>query len=169
MKKEPEARNGTASRTPTAQEWEAWFRKTVDDWNRRFAGGEPLSQPRPWEAHQDESAPAGHHLIHITRACGEPALGCPVCGFEYVHPVGLVCHSAGSRNTALRVDAHGIHQNPCNAPWGRGVRITLEFLCEGGHRFDYSLSFHKGWTFVERQMSHKELEFEEQPRTIWRD
>ena len=169
MKKETEVRNGTASRTPTAQEWEAWFRKTVEDWNRRLAGEKPAVHPKPWEARPEESIEADRPLISVTRACGEPALACPVCGFEYVHPVGLVCLSAGSRNTALRVDAHGIHQNPRSAPWGRGVRITLEFLCEGGHRFDYSLSFHKGWTFVERQMSDKELDMDDRPDTIWRD
>jgi hypothetical protein len=158
LKKEAEHRTAPASRTPTAEEWEAWFRKTVDEWNRKLTGEPPTTVSEV-------------HPIGVARSYNEePMLTCPVCGFEYVHPVGLVCKGAGSANTELRLDSHGVHQNPQSEPWGRGVRITMEFLCEGGHRFDYSFTFHKGWTFLTREVSADELHPDDEwPEVIWRN
>lgn len=145
---------------PTAENWENWFHQTLRAWERQYSNKHlPPSVP------SEESAPLGVGYGYGSH----PALLCPVCGFEYVHPVGLTCQSAGRANTRLRVDAEGIHQDPLSSPSGRGVRITVEFLCESGHRFDYSFQFHKGWTFIEREANPQALEVDQRPQTIWRN
>ena len=145
-----------------SQAWEAWSRMATQAWNRRYGS---VCEP-------DKNTPGtpDRHPIRIDhKPINEVVLICPVCGMDYVHPVGLTCHAAGARNTSLRVDAHGVSLDPHSAPMGRGVTITLECLCESGHRFDYRFHFHKGQTFLEADVSKKELPFEEQPKTIWRD
>lgn len=99
----------------------------------------------------------------------DPMLVCPICGYDFIHPVGLVCFSAGSRNTRVRIDSKGVHQDPESGASGRGVRIVLEFLCENWHLFNYSFQFHKGQTTVECLARPEEVPLEKQPETIWRD
>ncbi|NLX59687.1 MAG: hypothetical protein GXY74_11430 [Phycisphaerae bacterium] len=108
------------------------------------------------------------HLIPVTTRLTEPALACPVCGFEYVHPVAVECCPSGPRGH-VRIDAEGVRLEPVSAPEGRGVAVTLGFLCENGHLFTYRLSVHKGQTFLERTMGNAPRDADEWPRTIWRD
>ena len=105
-----------------------------------------------------------------TKISNEPAMACPICGFEYIHPVGIECNSPGTAKGLLRIDSDGVHLDPKQAPIGRGVRITLKFMCEYGHSFEYQLHFHKGQTYVERRMACLPMGRHEQwPDTIWRD
>jgi hypothetical protein len=99
----------------------------------------------------------------------EPVLACPVCNFFYVHPVGLECRSPGTAKGHVRIDSKGIHINPEVPPTGRGVMITLHFLCECGHAFDYEFHFHKGSTLVSRQIPKLPDDPALRPDTIWRD
>jgi len=108
------------------------------------------------------------HLIPVTTLMTEPALACPVCGFEYVHPVGVECCPSGPRGHA-RIDAEGVHMDPAAGSPGRGVAVTLDFLCENGHLFTYRLAFHEGRTFLERTMANAPRDAGQWPRTIWRD
>jgi hypothetical protein len=108
------------------------------------------------------------HLIPVTTRMTEPALACPVCGFEYVHPVGVECCPSGPSGH-VRIDAQGVHLAPGLAPQGRGVAVTLEFFCENGHLFTYRLAFREGLTFLERTMADVPQDAAEWPRTIWRN
>ena len=108
-------------------------------------------------------------LIPLVTNLDKPALACPVCGFDYIHPVAVECRSPGQANGHLRIDHRGIHLDPMVPPDGRGVVITLTFLCEDGHLFTYHLRFHKGMTFVERTLADEPREVDLRPRTIWRD
>jgi len=104
-----------------------------------------------------------------TKLCSEPALACPMCGSEYVHPVSLECASPGTRHGTVSINANGLAVNPQTGPSGRGTRITLGFLCEQGHVFEYALQFHKGCTLVERSMGPAPSDVMLRPQTIWRD
>ena len=104
-----------------------------------------------------------------TENLGQPVLACPVCGCHCVHPVGLECRSPGMRNGILSVNSRGITLDPDYEPSDRGVKITLQFLCESGHRFDYILLFHKGSTLIDLLMSPLALPVEKHPDAIWRD
>jgi hypothetical protein len=108
------------------------------------------------------------HLIPVTTRLTEPALACPVCGLEYVHPVGVECCPSGPRGH-VRIDAQGVHMDPRPGSQGRGVAVTLEFLCENGHLFTYRLAFHEGATFLERILANAPQDADEWPQTIWRD
>lgn len=99
----------------------------------------------------------------------EPALACPVCGNQYVHPVGVECRSPGTRNGLVRIDADGVAIDPNQPPVDRGTQITLRFVCEASHRFEYVLHFHKGATLVSRAMGSLPRDAEQWPATIWRD
>ncbi len=108
-------------------------------------------------------------LIPVVTNQQEPALACPVCGFNYIHPVAVECRSPGQANGHLRIDSHGIHLNPMVPPDGRGVDIALTFLCEDGHLFTYHMRFHKGMTFLERTLADAPQEVDLRPQTIWRN
>ena len=108
-------------------------------------------------------------LIPVVRNLDEFALACPVCGFEYVHPVAVECRSPGQANGHLLIDHQGIHLDPTAPPDGRGVVIALTFLCEDGHLFTYHLRFHKGMTFLERTVADAAQEVDLRPQTIWRN
>ena len=108
-------------------------------------------------------------LIPVVKNLDEPALACPVCGFDYVHPIAIECRSPGQANGRLRVDQHGIHLDPTVPPDGRGVVIALTFLCEGGHLFTYRMRFHKGMTFFERTLADVPQQDAGQFETIWRN
>lgn len=98
-----------------------------------------------------------------TDSCDRPALACPICGHNCIHPIGLECLPPGATGGCLKVDADGVHLNPNTTLSERGVRITLAFACESGCRFAYAFQFHKGQTYVSRHLEHTEI------RTIWRD
>lgn len=142
----------------------------VEQWAQSPSRPEaPAPPPRLLEiraatAHLRQETP----LIPVTTAFSEPALVCPECGFEYVHPVAVECCPAGPKGF-VRIDAKGVHLDPASAPYGRGVDIMLNFFCENGHLFTYRLKFHKGLTFLERTVKDLPEDAKEYPDTIWRD
>jgi hypothetical protein len=90
----------------------------------------------------------------------ERLLHCPVCEFDYTHPT-LVEVNAGGKITRITADGNESSIGPAA---GRGVRITLGFVCEEGHGFEVDLHFHKGCTgFTARQS------LDVPSHTIWRD
>jgi len=96
----------------------------------------------------------------------EPVIACPVCGFDYVHPLSVICRSPGTERGEVTIDANGVAIDPHQPPNGRGTRITVSFAGECGHRFQYVLQFHKGQTLVSRSMSDApNSDFD----TIWRN
>lgn len=98
-----------------------------------------------------------------------PVLACPVCGDAHVHPVGFECRSPGNARGHVRIDCEGISLNPATPPSGRGVMMTLRFICESGHGFDYEFQFHKGNTLVACQTCQLAEDVALRPQTIWRD
>ena len=111
---------------------------------------------------------ATNYIAVGTQLLGEPALACPVCGFEYIHPVELECRSPGTAKGCVIINADGVNIDPCPPPEGRGTRITLRFVGECSHAFEYVLHFHKGNTMVFRSMRDL-LDDKQAPNTIWRD
>jgi hypothetical protein len=94
---------------------------------------------------------------------------CPVCGWEYVHPVALKAEPVCG-DTVLYVNSEGLYTFASRAAETiRGIRITTTFLCEEGHQWDEERAFHKGITSqtVSRGPDHDG--FELAPTTIWRD
>lgn len=83
----------------------------------------------------------------------EPALACPICGSVYVFPTSVRCNPAGVHRGEVQIENGGILWNPAVEPDGRGVRIELVFRCEAGHAFAYAMHFHKGNTFVSRNLT----------------
>jgi hypothetical protein len=66
---------------------------------------------------------------------------CPVCGCRNIHPAEVIVSQQRSRTKVMkeftcvtRSDRH--HKQT-------GVEITLDFWCEAGHAFEYSLDFRK--------------------------
>ncbi len=104
-----------------------------------------------------------------TELLGEPALACPVCGREYIHPVRIECRSPGTAKGRVVISADGIAINPHCPPVHRGTQITLRFVGECGHEFDYVFRFYKGTTLVSRFMRNLPSDRTQCPPTIWRD
>lgn len=72
---------------------------------------------------------------------------CPVCGFNYVHPVkaGIELGHVTALATEDTVQVSGTDRHKhC-----RGSVITLTFRCESGHQFQYVLRFEKGHTYFD--------------------
>ena len=111
----------------------------------------------------DNYIPVGRQLY------GTPALACPVCGDENIHPVVFECQSPGTRNGRVTIDSAGITIDPRARHKGRGVRIKLKFAGECGHGFEYVLEFYKGSTMVSRYSRNLPKDDEQSPETIWRD
>lgn len=108
-------------------------------------------------------------LIPTCETNAESMLICPICQGEMIHPMAVECHSPGTANGYVRINNQGIHLAPTCPPVGRGVMITLKFSCEYGHTFEYEMHFHKGSTFVKRQMYVLPTNSIQSPNTIWRD
>jgi hypothetical protein len=100
---------------------------------------------------------------------GEPVLACPACGFNYIHPVGIECHSPGMPGGVLSVSSNGISLDTKSKPVDRGVVIILKFLCECAHEFEYVFSFRKGQTYVMSRIFPEKLLRHDFLNTIWRD
>ena len=99
---------------------------------------------------------------------GEPALRCPVCESQYVHPEAVECRSPGTKHGFVRIDCDGIAMDPRVPPVRRGTQITLAFAGECGHRFEYVFHFHKGATLVARSMRECPRDEKHWPMVIWR-
>jgi hypothetical protein len=103
-----------------------------------------------------------------------PDLLCPVCAWEYVHPVALKAEPV-SGDTVVYINQEGIRTfASAAAERVRGILITTTFLCEEGHTWDEERRFHKGITSqsVTRGpdwFSDSEARPELVPTTIWRD
>ena len=115
-----------------------------------------------------ESCKRIHKLRTTTSAYeGEEILVCPVCGFEYVHPLKV---KVAIGNCVTVVDSNGTRMvegetaESIKAVKRRGVRIILEYRCENGHHGNLILQFSKGVTFVE----HETLDSERGGQTLWR-
>ena len=91
-------------------------------------------------------------------------LKCPVCGFDYNHLTAVEVRGGIGRieGVGTRIDASGTRVFGTHVR--RGVAVDLEFSCENGHDYVYTLEFYKG------QMEVRQCEM---PGTlqsaIWRD
>lgn len=98
-------------------------------------------------------------------AAWESRITCPFCGSDCAHPTFVRVLPAGRLRAMATIDAEGVHLDMAKAPIGRGVRITLGFLCENGCGWVDMLGFHKGTLFYLRQ----EQPEERHAPTLWRD
>ena len=100
---------------------------------------------------------------------------CPVCGHHNVHlgPVtiqqGPDYMVVGDKNEVVDQYAIPATDNlgfPETFP--RGSSVTMDMWCEHGHRWQYSIGFHKGsvYTFMMRQA---DWVAEGDPEELWRD
>jgi len=88
-------------------------------------------------------------------------LVCPICGFEYVHPIAVRVTRA---KEMTEITSKGIFIRDAINP-GRGVIIEMVYACENGHRGVIILTFHRGITYVEhRKLSKSRYKW----KTIWR-
>jgi hypothetical protein len=69
-------------------------------------------------------------------------LCCPVCACPYVHPAEVAVEQGRTR-TVVTEEATDVLATD-RFLRARGSLITLDFWCEFGHAFQYSLEFHKG-------------------------
>jgi len=118
---------------------------------------------------------------------GIDGLACPVCGFEYVHPISVIVATGidttiidneGTRiirakdgfvfdkSNKLHICVEPTTEESSKADSERGVRIVIEYHCENGHHGNIIFQFHKGNLFVE----HEELPPipPEEWSTLWR-
>jgi hypothetical protein len=68
---------------------------------------------------------------------------CPVCKFEYTHPVRVEADQGGEV-VEVSHDGPGFLRRESSA---RGTVIHIDFYCEQLHEFRVSFQFHKGETF----------------------
>jgi len=81
--------------------------------------------------------------------CWEPALGCLVCGFEYVHvpAIAIVTYSAciiTTKDGTKIIRSKGLAERL----QGRGWRLVMFCECESGHTSKIMFQFHKGNIFL---------------------
>jgi len=81
---------------------------------------------------------------------GYEVLLCPICGFEYIHPLKV---KVSTHQKTVIIDAESFHFSEDKMAVRRSGRIVIEYACEDGHHGNIILQFHKGNTFVE----HEEL------------
>ena len=89
---------------------------------------------------------------------------CPVCNFEYMHPVQVEVNAGGKITT---IDHQGTRTRK-GEPFGRGVHIAVKLLCEDGHISELMLQFHKGQTGMAFTPTGDVGDFDSL-KTIWRD
>jgi hypothetical protein len=72
--------------------------------------------------------------MKLSRAAYEDYIECPECMDHYCHP-GKITEK---------------HEDSSSRPsdMGRGRRIIIRMMCEGGHRFEIHIQFHKGITYT---------------------
>jgi len=112
---------------------------------------------------------AASYIPVAASICADKAmLLCPVCHHENVHPIAVRVVPAGRAPWELLVTSAGLRLDPTIAPTGRGVVITLSFLCEEGHAFEYELAFRKGSSLIRREIGSGSPNGVPAD-TIWRD
>lgn len=91
-------------------------------------------------------------------------LQCPVCGFDYNHLTAVeVRGGIGHREgVGTRIDASGTRVFGTHV--NRGVAVDLEFSCENGHDYTYTLEFHKGKIQVSQRETPGTMQC-----ALWRD
>lgn len=120
---------------------------------------------------------------------GEEVLLCPVCRFEYVHPLSVKV-ATGLDLTVVDENGTEVHRGVTQvsledvslvdhkgtqavrtklaeslaAHRERGVRIIIEYHCENGHHGNLIFQFHKGNIYVK----HEILEPLEEWTPLWR-
>ena len=97
------------------------------------------------------------------------AVPCPVCGWDYVHPVALKAEPVNG-TTVVYINRDGVRAYPTTiAERVRGIRITTSFICEEGHAWDEERAFHKGVTLQAIRRGPDWDDAEMVPNTMWRD
>ena len=86
---------------------------------------------------------------------------CPQCGFEYVHIVQLKC-LRGNDETKITNQGILVHEAKNE---GRGVKTTLEYVCENGHHGNIIFDFHKEMSYYKHEVLPETKDFQD----IWRD
>lgn len=107
-------------------------------------------------------------LSPYARGVGDAArpLCCPVCGFEYNHPIRVVVNRGGVVDVIEGwTDAPRRFQT---FPTNSGSSIWLEFDGECGHVWALHFQFHEGITLVAEE-AHPVGSTAEQPTEFWRD
>ena len=89
---------------------------------------------------------------------------CPVCGYEYAHPVAVY---ALCNQTRYSITATGLETEMGDFGVStRGVILVREYLCEMHHRWYEIEQFNKGETFIETRIAEPLIG---PTATIWRD
>ena len=92
-------------------------------------------------------------------------LTCPVCKFDYNHILRVEVDQGGE---LVEVAPDGVgfgRRQPARAV--RGSIVSIEFLCEQGHKWAISFRFHKGQTFCHAQAQPGPVDVD--VPTLWRD
>jgi hypothetical protein len=76
----------------------------------------------------------------------EGVLVCPQCGFDYLHLLRVEA-TAQALVAVVGAVAHRLLPAPAAGGTGRGSAVVLWLLCENGHRFAWSMHFHKGQVY----------------------
>lgn len=105
-------------------------------------------------------------LIISTATLNEPAIACPVCGYDYVHPVNVFV--AMNHTTVMATGDEATVIRTTKGSPRRGSRITITFAGECGHQFSYAFTFHKGNTRVEL-INVVDIPPGKFPSSLWRD
>lgn len=92
-------------------------------------------------------------------------LCCPVCGSEFVHPLGVTVEQGRTRT---EITGAGTTVVPTHRDGGsRGSHIELAFACEESHEFRYAFDFHKGSTLL--QLSAQSFDAGQPTNELWRN
>ena len=87
---------------------------------------------------------------------------CPICKGIEVHPISIYCNPAGEEAGDIAISRSGVVRDRNRLPEGRGVKITLRFVCENFHCWECTMHFHKGSTSYSVKVGGEE-------KTLWRD
>lgn len=109
----------------------------------------------------------------LREVIGTQAVCCPICGYDYIHPIEVCINSGGD---VTRTNSRGSTKAQGKAN-GRGASIYITYLCEydcmddgeispHAHKFIEVIQFHKGQTFKKTFHFGKPTE---EDVVIWRD
>ncbi len=98
----------------------------------------------------------------------ETLVKCPVCGFDYTHPVAVEVYPFEATKR-ITIDNTGFDiDSTFQKPGTRGVGISVRFVGECSHAWTQTFQFHKGQTEV-KVTRDADIPLGEMPPTIWRD